>query len=148
MGANIIADGYLACLAHATVRYCTLPGGSCAETRNNDMYKNILIATDGSDLSANAVKQGVTLAKTLAAKVTAVNVSEPFHWFDPNMVEGAEDAYRQASNQAAARVLDATTWALKELWAKVANESLERTGDEGRAIREANAVVARQAEAS
>jgi hypothetical protein len=42
----------------------------------------------------------------------------------------------------------ATTWALKELWAKVANECLERTGDEGRAIREANAVVARQAEAS
>ena len=40
----------------------------------------------------------------------------------------------------------ATTWALKELWAKVANECLERTGDEGRAIREANAVIARQAE--
>jgi hypothetical protein len=39
----------------------------------------------------------------------------------------------------------ATTFELKELWAKVANESLERTGDEGRAIREANAVVARQA---
>ena len=39
----------------------------------------------------------------------------------------------------------ATTPALKELWAKVANESLERSGDEGRAIREANAVVARQA---
>jgi len=34
------------------------------------MYKNILIATDGSDLSANAVKLGVTLAKTLAARVT------------------------------------------------------------------------------
>jgi hypothetical protein len=40
----------------------------------------------------------------------------------------------------------ATTRALKELWAKVANEYLERTGDEGRAIREANAVIARQAE--
>ena len=40
----------------------------------------------------------------------------------------------------------ATTWALKELWAKVANESLQRTGDEGRAVREANAVVARQME--
>ena len=40
----------------------------------------------------------------------------------------------------------ATTQALKELWANVANEALERTGDEGRAIREANAVVARQAE--
>jgi hypothetical protein len=42
----------------------------------------------------------------------------------------------------------ATTRSLKELWAKVANESLDRTGDEGRAIREANAVVARRAEAS
>jgi hypothetical protein len=42
----------------------------------------------------------------------------------------------------------ATTAELKELWAKVANESLERSGDEGRAIREANAVVARQAKAS
>lgn len=39
-----------------------------------------------------------------------------------------------------------TTCALKELWAKVATECLERTGDEGRAIREANAVIARQAE--
>jgi hypothetical protein len=38
----------------------------------------------------------------------------------------------------------AITPALKELWAKVANESLQRTGDEGRAIREANAVIARQ----
>ena len=42
----------------------------------------------------------------------------------------------------------ATTTELKELWAKVANESLQRNGDEGRAIREANAVVARQAEAN
>ena len=38
----------------------------------------------------------------------------------------------------------ATSSELKELWAKVANEALERTGDEGRAIREANAVIARQ----
>ncbi len=38
----------------------------------------------------------------------------------------------------------ASTSELKELWAKVANESLERDGDEGRAIREA-AVVAREA---
>jgi len=79
------------------------------------MYKNILIATDGSDLSANAVKQGVTLAKTLAAKVTAVNVCEPFHWFDPNMVEGAEAAYRQGSNQAAATILSAVADAAKAM---------------------------------
>jgi hypothetical protein len=51
-------------------------------------------------------------------------------------------------NDAERHTHKAATWALKELWAEVANESLERTGDEGRAIREANAVVARQAEAS
>jgi len=41
----------------------------------------------------------------------------------------------------------ATTRELQGLWAKVANETLERTGDEGRAIREANAVIARLARA-
>jgi len=50
-------------------------------------------------------------------------------------------------NDAERHTRKATTWALKELWAKVANECLERTGDEGRAIREANAVIARQANA-
>ena len=32
---------------------------------------------------------------------------------------------------------------LGEIWRKVANETLERTGDERRAIREANAVIGR-----
>lgn len=32
---------------------------------------------------------------------------------------------------------------LGEIWREVANETLERTGDEGRAIREANAVIGR-----
>ena len=50
------------------------------------------------------------------------------------------------ANEAERHTHKATTRALKELWAKVANETLERTGDEGRAIREANAVVARQIE--
>ena len=51
-------------------------------------------------------------------------------------------------NDAERHTHKATTWALKELWAKVANECLERTGDEGRAIREANAIIARQPEAT
>jgi hypothetical protein len=50
-------------------------------------------------------------------------------------------------NDAETHTHKATTQELKELWAKVANERLERTGDEGRAIREANAVVARRSEA-
>jgi hypothetical protein len=48
------------------------------------------------------------------------------------------------SNDAEKHTHKANTPALKELWSKVANETLERTGDEGRAIREANAVVGRQ----
>jgi hypothetical protein len=51
-------------------------------------------------------------------------------------------------NDAERHTHKATTWELKELWAQVANDCLERTGDEGRAIREANAVIARQAQAS
>ncbi len=50
------------------------------------------------------------------------------------------------ANDAEKHTHKATSSELKELWAKVANESLERHGDDGRAIREANAVVARQAQ--
>jgi hypothetical protein len=57
--------------------------------------------------------------------------------YDIDMPWTADDAERHSHK--------AATPELKELWAKVANESLERDGDEGRAIREANAVIARQA---
>ena len=60
----------------------------------------------------------------------------------PNLRENYQMPWN--SNDAERHTRKATTSALKELWAKVANESLERTGDEGRAIREANAVIARQ----
>jgi nucleotide-binding universal stress UspA family protein len=42
------------------------------------MYKHILIASDGSELAGRAVEQGLTLAKTLGSKVTAVTVTEPW----------------------------------------------------------------------
>ena len=41
------------------------------------MYKNILIATDGSRFAEKGVRHGVMLAKALAARVTVVTVSEP-----------------------------------------------------------------------
>jgi nucleotide-binding universal stress UspA family protein len=71
------------------------------------MFKNILIATDGSDLSARAMKHGIGLAASLAAKVTAVNVSEPFHWFEPNMLAGAEEAYAEGVGAIAMKALGA-----------------------------------------
>jgi hypothetical protein len=50
------------------------------------------------------------------------------------------------SNDAERHTHKASSQTLKDLWAKVANETLDRTGDEGRAIREANAVIARQSD--
>ena len=41
------------------------------------MYQHLLIATDGSELSENAVDQGFELAKALSARVTVVTVTEP-----------------------------------------------------------------------
>jgi nucleotide-binding universal stress UspA family protein len=42
------------------------------------MFKNILIPTDGSDLSMKAAEQGVLFAKETGAKITALTVTEPF----------------------------------------------------------------------
>ncbi len=42
------------------------------------MYKHLLIATDGSELAAKAVAQGLGLAKSLNARATIVMVTEPW----------------------------------------------------------------------
>lgn len=42
------------------------------------MYKHILISTDGSDVAQKGVDHGLSLAKTLGAKVTVVTVTERF----------------------------------------------------------------------
>jgi nucleotide-binding universal stress UspA family protein len=77
------------------------------------MYKNILIATDGSPLATHAAKQGIALAKAVGAKVTAVNVTEPFHWFAPNLPADAQPAYVQGMQQVAARALGVVADAAK-----------------------------------
>lgn len=45
------------------------------------MYKNLLIATDGSELADKGVTNGLALAKALGAKVTIVTVSDPWTAF-------------------------------------------------------------------
>jgi nucleotide-binding universal stress UspA family protein len=42
------------------------------------MYRHILIATDGSPLAEKAVAHGLSVAKSLGAKVTALIVEVPF----------------------------------------------------------------------
>ena len=41
------------------------------------MYRHILISTDGSELAGRGVAHGLALAKSLGAKVSAINVVEP-----------------------------------------------------------------------
>jgi nucleotide-binding universal stress UspA family protein len=77
------------------------------------MYKNILIATDGSDLSMSAIRNGVALAKSVGAKITAVTVSEPFHWVGPALSKIAQDAVREGTRQAAEAAVDAAFDAAK-----------------------------------
>ena len=42
------------------------------------MFKHILIPTDGSPLSASAIKTGITIAKAFGAKVTGIRVYQPY----------------------------------------------------------------------
>ena len=77
------------------------------------MYKKFLIATDGSELATSAIQNGIYLAKSTGSKITAVNVSEPLYWFDPNMIPDAEAAYIDAVNQVAAKALAAVADAAK-----------------------------------
>ena len=73
------------------------------------MYKHMLIPTDGSPLSEDAVKQGLALAKTLDAKVTALTVVPPFHVIatEPMMVTATREQYDKDIARIAERRL---TW--------------------------------------
>lgn len=59
------------------------------------MFKNILLPTDGSELSLRAVKLGLELAKSCKAKVYAVHVVPPFHTiaYMAEMVTATEATY-------------------------------------------------------
>ena len=61
------------------------------------MYKHILIPTDGSHLSELAIQQGITLAKSIGAKVTAITVFPPFHTIaiEPMMVTDTMEQYQK-----------------------------------------------------
>ena len=73
------------------------------------MYQHILIATDGSELSKMAIQEGVALAKALAARVTIITVTTPFHVFtsDPSMITDTPEQYRRHTEALAGQYLDA-----------------------------------------
>jgi nucleotide-binding universal stress UspA family protein len=90
------------------------PGDSDFDERKDaGMYKHILIATDGSELAQKGVESGLSLAKSLDAKVLVLTVTEPFPVYgmagnfawvgSPADIEG----YNQSSKEFAQRVLGA-----------------------------------------
>ena len=66
------------------------------------MYRNILIATDGSKLAEKAVSHGVSLAKSVGAKVTALIVEAPFNVFNvpESQIRQMSEAFAQHSKHA------------------------------------------------
>ena len=78
------------------------------------MYRHILIATDGSALAEKAVSHGLSLAKSVGAKIIALTVETPFNVYDvpASRVRQMSEAFAQHAEQArrhAAGVLDRIT---------------------------------------
>lgn len=73
------------------------------------MYKNLLIATDGSELADKGVTHGLALAKALGAKATIVTVSDPWTVYMTGEVMASFpiEEYEQACEVSALAILDA-----------------------------------------
>jgi nucleotide-binding universal stress UspA family protein len=73
-----------------------------------NMFKHILLPTDGSELSDRAIEQGIRFAKSIGAKVTSLSVmsGQPTLFYHARISpEALEEAARQ-SKQAAESYLD------------------------------------------
>lgn len=71
------------------------------------MYKHILIPTDGSALSEVAVRQGVALAKSLGASMTAITVTPTFRTLavEPMMITDTAEQYEKDCKALAVKYL-------------------------------------------
>jgi nucleotide-binding universal stress UspA family protein len=69
------------------------------------MYRNILIATDGSKLATDAARQGIALAKSLGSKVILVKVTEPLFGFNSALPAQAQSGLELAAREEATAIL-------------------------------------------
>jgi nucleotide-binding universal stress UspA family protein len=81
------------------------------------MFTHVLIPTDGSPLSAQALERGLEFARDAGAKVTVLTVVEPFHLLstDPDQLAETEATYRQRTASQAAKLLAAAEHSAKIL---------------------------------
>ena len=75
------------------------------------MYRHILIPTDGSELAHKAVVHGLSLAKAVGAKVTALTVESSFNVYDVpasrgNLMSAAFEEYAQQAGVQGALILN------------------------------------------
>ena len=67
------------------------------------MFKHILLPTDGSELSTAAIQQGIRLAKSIGAEMTALCVmpqQHPFYYETEIPLEALEQAAQRYKEQA------------------------------------------------
>lgn len=71
------------------------------------MFKHILLPTDGSKISENAIEKGVQLAKSINAKVTGISVLPEYHVFTyrTEMLEDTKEQYLEDSKRIAEQYL-------------------------------------------
>jgi nucleotide-binding universal stress UspA family protein len=77
------------------------------------MYTNILIPTDGSELSVKAVLHGSALAKRVGSRIIVLTVLQPFHTFtaDAEMIEDTRTEYKARTQEYAEKTLGAVAHA-------------------------------------
>jgi nucleotide-binding universal stress UspA family protein len=94
------------------------------------MYNHLLIPTDGSPLSDEAIRHGVALAAETGAKVTFLTVIEPFHTFSlgVDQLEETADSYQKHMQERAARILAGA--AKVATAAGVAHEAIQTEDDQ------------------
>jgi nucleotide-binding universal stress UspA family protein len=71
------------------------------------MFKQILLPTDGSDLSERAVLAGVSVAREVGAQVVGLAATPEFHTLtlDPEMLEDTEEEFNAAMEKRAQQYL-------------------------------------------
>jgi nucleotide-binding universal stress UspA family protein len=81
------------------------------EVRESHMYRHVLIPTDGSELAQKAIVHGLSFAKAVGAKVTALTVEPSFNVYDvpasrANLMSAAFDEYAKFAREHAASILN------------------------------------------
>jgi nucleotide-binding universal stress UspA family protein len=75
------------------------------------MYKHILLPTDGSELSATAVRAGVKFAREIGARITALHVTPPYHPTEmtPSVYTAHMEEHEARARESAERALGVVT---------------------------------------